>query len=266
MSADIFARHAEFLRSCSSSELAAEIAAPDRLRLAETRVGSKPLVTAWAPFEHVNPQARIVIVGLTPGRKQMGDALAEARRLLRAGASEVEAQAGAKVHASFAGPMRANLVAMLDQMGVASLLGLNSAGALWRHASHLAQFTSVLRNPVFVDGKNYSGAPHPVSTPFLFEQVRRWFAPEAARLRHALFVPLGPKVTEAVEAVADEAGLDRDRILSGLPHPSGANAERIAYFLGRKPREALSAKVAPDRLDAVRRDLDARIRRIGGAL
>ena len=95
--------------------------------------------------------------------------------------------------------------AALACAGVAALLGLNSAGALWGHASHLAQFTSVLRNPVFVDGKNYSGAPHPVTTPFLFEQVRRWFAPEAARLRHALFVPLGPKVTEAVEAVADEA-------------------------------------------------------------
>ena len=43
-------------------------------------------------------------------------------------------------------------------------------------------------------------------------------------------------------------------------------AMSLGKQLGRKPREALSAKVAPDRLDAVRRDLDARIRRIGGAL
>ena len=34
-----------------------------------------------------------------------------------------------------------------------------------------------------------------------------------------------------------------------MPHPSGANAERIAYFLGRKSREALCAKTDPAKLD-----------------
>jgi hypothetical protein len=34
-----------------------------------------------------------------------------------------------------------------------------------------------------------------------------------------------------------------------LPHPSGANAERIAYFLGNKARESLSIKTNPDLLD-----------------
>jgi len=37
-----------------------------------------------------------------------------------------------------------------------------------------------------------------------------------------------------------------------LPHPSGANAERIAYFIGGKPRARLSVKVDPDKLDAAR--------------
>ena len=34
-----------------------------------------------------------------------------------------------------------------------------------------------------------------------------------------------------------------------MPHPSDSNAERIAYFLGRKPREALSNKTNPDKYD-----------------
>jgi len=38
----------------------------------------------------------------------------------------------------------------------------------------------------------------------------------------------------------------------GLPHPSGANAERIAFFLERKRREDLSAKVDPVKLVAAR--------------
>ena len=37
-----------------------------------------------------------------------------------------------------------------------------------------------------------------------------------------------------------------------MPHPSGANAERISYFLGRKPRERLSAKTDPHKLDGAR--------------
>jgi hypothetical protein len=67
-----------------------------------------------------------------------------------------------------------------------------------------------------------------------------------------VFVPLGDKVAEALYFVADQGLLDRDRILDGLPHPSGANAERIAYFIGRKVRSALSAKTNPDKLDQAR--------------
>src|SRR3546814_20428684 len=65
-------------------------------------------------------------------------------------------------------------------------------------------------------------------------------------LRNASFVPRGPKVAEAMESVARERDIDQGRVLAGLPHPSGANAERIAFFLDRKDRAALSAQVAPD--------------------
>ena len=64
-----------------------------------------------------------------------------------------------------------------------------------------------------------------------------------------MFVPLGDKVSEALQSLADLGLLDEDRILSGLPHPSGANAERIAYFLGNKDRAALCAKTDPVKLD-----------------
>ncbi len=75
-----------------------------------------------------------------------------------------------------------------------------------------------------------------------------WLAEEMRTLPKALYVPLGPAVSEAVEHVAAQQGLPTTQVLSGLPHPSGANAERIAFFLGRKRREDLSAKVEPDRL------------------
>jgi len=48
-------------------------------------------------------------------------------------------------------------------------------------------------------------------------------------------------------------------VLMGLPHPSGANAERIAYFLGRKERALLSAKTAPENIEAARARLSEQI-------
>jgi hypothetical protein len=219
----------------------------------------KALTVAYAPFDHLNRNARVVIVGITPGRHQMREALREARRLLRAGAPLADAEAGAKVHASFSGPMRANLVAMLDRIGLAAHLGLGSAAELWGAAAGLVHFTSALRYPVFRNGENYSGAPDPLRVPLLRDQLMRWFGGELTALPDTVIVPLGPKVARAVEAAAAEVGFDRCRILSGIPHPSGENAERIALFLDRKPRAALSAKVAAETILAGRKAAMARL-------
>lgn len=78
------------------------------------------------------------------------------------------------------------------------------------------------------------------------------FAQEAAQLANPVYIPLGPKVSEGLRWLVKQGVLKEDRILHGLPHPSGANAERIAYFLGRKERSALSAKTNATQLDALR--------------
>jgi len=163
------------------------------------------------------------------------------------------------VYASFSGPMRGNLVTLLDSIGVNRVLRLASTASLWQDDAPLVQFTSALRYPVFVDGENYTGAPSMLTTPLLRDQVMTGLAQELATLAGALVVPLGPKVAEAAEALARQGVLDPNRILAGLPHPSGANAERIAFFLGRKPRAQLSSKVDADKLLRARSALEARI-------
>jgi hypothetical protein len=177
----------------------------------------------------------------------MRNALFEARRCLLSGSNDQEAMEKAKIFASFSGPMRTNLVAMLDSVGVNQALKLSSTASLWTSDAPRVHFTSALRYPVFVNGANFSGAPAILSTPLLQTQLMQWFATEMAALPNAVFVPLGPKVTEAVEAAAKHLGLGTERVLSGLPHPSGANAERIAFFLGRKRREDISSKVNAER-------------------
>ena len=256
---DLFSEFKHILRDMSEADLLAEIARPQQLLIASDHNGARALDVAYAPFDHVNLNADIVIVGLTPGRQQMRNALLEARRCLNAGFGDEAAKSAAKVFASFSGPMRANLIAMLDSVGVNQALRLASTATLWGADADRVHFTSALRYPVFVDNENYSGAPSMLSTPLLRKQLLQWFATEMEALPNAVFVPLGPKVTEACEAAASHLGIGAARVLSGLPHPSGANAERIAFFLGRKKREDVSAKVDADRLLSCRASQEAKI-------
>jgi hypothetical protein len=76
------------------------------------------LSISYAPFDYITPRAKVVIVGITPGAQQAANALAEARRQLLAGSTAEAALKAAKVFASFSGPRRTNLVAMLDYIGL----------------------------------------------------------------------------------------------------------------------------------------------------
>jgi len=230
---------------------------------ASFRLGQNgPLTSHYIPFDHVNPSARLVLVGITPGFTQWKNAMREAQRQLRAGASVDVAHRAAKQTGAFSGAMRPNLIGLLDHIGLHQWLGLTSCDALFGSANQLVQTTSILRHPIFVDGQNYNGSPSMVRSPFLCAQIEAHFAEETRALNKAVFVPLGPKVSEGLDWLVQRGLIPSDQILHGLPHPSGANAERISYFLGRKDRSMLSAKTDPTRLDAINRDLKERVARL----
>lgn len=220
------------------------------------------LEVRYAPFDHVNRNAKVVLLGITPGAQQANAGLEEARRALREGASEAEILARAKVHASFAGPMRANLVAMLDSIGLAESLGIGSCASFWGQNAELVHFASALRYPVFRDGKNYTGRnPAITGSTFLLEQLRRHTAEELASIPDALVLPLGPSVADACDWLIHEDLLEPSRVAAGLPHPSPASNERIAFFLGRKDEREVSWQVNASRILAGRDAVLAAVRR-----
>lgn len=201
-------------------------------------------------------------VGITPGAQQAQNALGELRRQLITGADYETALSAAKTFASFSGPMRANFVAMLDHIGLARWMGLRSTAELWTSRNDLVHFTSAIRYPVFINGENYSGSPSMVTTPLLREALLHYLAEEVSALPDAVWVPLGPKVSEGLALLVKRGLLSAERLLIGLPHPSGANAERISYFLGRKERALLSAKTSPGALDDHRARLLGQVARL----
>ena len=235
--------------------------APTLLSLPDSFASQQPLPLAlrlasegslsiyYAPFDHVITTARVVLVGITPGRAQAVAAIKKAKECLSRSESLEKAASEAKRTASFSGPMRNNLVAMLDHVGVASRLGLQTTASLWSTHPHLAHFTSALRYPVFEDGKNYSGSGI-LSRPVLRTQIESYFADECRALTGALFVPLGKAAQSACDYATSIGALHDSQVLRGLPHPSGANAERISYFLGRKEKAALSIKTRPESIEA----------------
>lgn len=67
--------------------------------------------------------------------------------------------------------------------------------------------------------------------------------------------PKRPNQLAVCGEVTEQGYMSEERVLHGLPHPSTANAERVAYFLGEKVRADLSIKTSANNLDAARDNL-----------
>ncbi|HIF9078886.1 TPA: uracil-DNA glycosylase family protein [Photobacterium damselae] len=216
---------------------------PDSLRLAK----ASSLEIYYAPFDHINTAAKVVICGITPGLQQADIALQKAQQLLASNTPLAVVSQQAKETASFAGPMRRNLVRMLNHIGLQGRLGITDCEQLFTTRKDLVHYTSALRYPVFVNGKNYSGrTPKMLKEPLLRETIEQYLGEELRQLSaDTLYISLGDAVADVLFFMAENGFIQRNQILAGMPHPSGANAERIAFFLGEKAQEDLSAKTNP---------------------
>jgi hypothetical protein len=198
-----------------------------------------PLTVYYAPWDWVNTAARVMLVGITPGAHQAAEALREAHCCLSAGCSTEETLRRADAVGSFSGPMRANLVAMLDGAGLAGALGLTTTARLFDTHHHLAAHASAIDYPVFTNGRNYTGASPPLTRhPALRPLVRASLGARLAMVPTALVIPLGKAAQDAVAFLAAEGLVDPVRCLLGFPHPSGANGWRARQYATMRPKLA----------------------------
>lgn len=198
----------------------------------------------YAPHnEYINCSAKIMIVGLTPGWTQMRTAMETARAGLTENLPIEEVCRRAKEAASFAGSMRSNLTRMLDALDLPQVLEIPDSNGLFGEHRRLLHTTSVLRYPVFVEQRNYSGTrPGLWNNPFLKENALASAAEELQSLPRALVIPLGTVVESVLQLLAQEEKLDPGRCLWGFPHPSGANGHRHRQFASRSGQMKESLK------------------------
>ena len=188
----------------------------------------------WAPSEHINNDARIAIVGLTPGWQQAKIAYKSAQQALKNGYSYSDACKRAKGEAAFAGTMRRNLVLMLDEIGVAHFLGIDSTVNFFGGPHPNLHTTSALRYPVFHNDKNYKGhAPDPLKNDYLRTMIETLLIEELMTISPALVIPLGKAANECVRYALSVCQADIF-LLDNFPHPSGANAHRVRQFKEQK--------------------------------
>ena len=200
----------------------------------QLRIYYDDILEVWySPHGVASSSPKLWVLGITPGWNQMRIAYEDAAVAIQQGLSRQEAARSAKPRVAFAGSMRTNLIAMMDELGLATALELSSSADLF--GAELLRTGSVLKYPVFTRGKNYTGySPKPHAHSVLCEMLDTVFATELESIVDCLILPLGKTVESVLDHFVAMGLLDGARVLRGFPHPSGANGHRQKIFLQNK--------------------------------
>ncbi|MFX3631608.1 MAG: uracil-DNA glycosylase family protein [Candidatus Pristimantibacillus sp.] len=226
-------QYEEFILSLPAGKLS-----KDQLLVPELLINqSGNMSVYYIPYDYVNTDARIMIIGITPGFTQMQLAFLQAREGLLNKIPYPEIDKQAKFVASFAGSMRSNLNEMLNEIGLPEALGIDRSESLFAENRDLLHTTSVIRYPVYHNGTNYTGhQPEIIKSDFLLAYARSILLEEVISVKDALILPLGKSVSDVLHMFVKEGLLNEERCLFDLPHPSGANGHRKKHFENSKSK------------------------------
>ncbi len=174
-----------------------------------------------------HPQARVLLIGYTPGRSQTDTAWRELSITSQAEPS-LQRLSRCQKQAAFSG-LWERLDALASHCGLLQHLDLNSLSA-----RDTVSLTSRLVFPIFRAGSNYRIGTEYVSTPWLVELAGnhlRELASLTPTLRVAIFLGDGQAALASARAHLERGDLPSHVDFFVLPHPSGANNGRISRFL-----------------------------------
>ena len=124
---------------------------------------------------------------------------------------------------------------MLDEINLNKSLNINSYDELFKEKDYLLHTTSLIPYPVFFKGNNYTGhSPKLMKSEFLMRYVYENLIENIEKLGDVLIIPLGKAVEEVLDDLVNKNIIEKDQILRGFPHPSGANAHRLTQLRDNK--------------------------------
>ena len=183
---------------------------------------------------YVNTYAKVVIVGVTPGKNQVG------------GKDEGLTPHDTKKKYAFNGKqMRSNLVAMLDLIGVNKVLEIQSCESIWDNDFKLVEMTYLLKRGTFEikDGKleMFNKADRILGNPQLKEELNNGFVQDCALYLDAkLFVACGFGVYKVLHEFKRCAIIKVPIV--GIAHPSGLNGNWVNCYLKKKQADSETLK------------------------
>lgn len=196
----------------------------------------------YAPFEYINTDAKVIIVGITPGWQQMEISHRVARKYLHDGHNCDDVFKLVKTEASFAGEMRTNLITYLDDLQLNKKLKIESSRLLFEKNTSYLHSTSMIKYPAMKNLDNYKGSsPAPHRSKVLWDLVLNEFVSEMSNFENRLIIPLGKSVKNVVKRLQNENLLHNNIILEDFPHPSGANGHRHKQF--REYRDKMQSQI-----------------------
>jgi hypothetical protein len=190
----------------------------------------------FAPLDFINNEAKIVIVGITPGFTQMELAIKYYKNNYQKYSDNDTIFKNIKKLAAFAGSMRINLTNMLDELELNNKLGIDTCEKLFQNGyEHLTHMTSLIKYPIFKNGKEYTGhSPKILNSNMLKNMVANVFMTEIANINYSIIIPLGTSVSETLENFFKNDSFFERKCLYNFPHPSGANGHRKKIFNEKK--------------------------------
>lgn len=172
-------------------------------------------------FDYVNPEAEVVIVGITPGNSQTKGS--------REGLTPKEI----KQKYAFKG-LTNNMAKMLDYIGVNTFLGINSCKSLWKEDFDRVEMTSLLKNATYkVTGSKkemFKDADMITKSEDLRKEFEEGFVKDCEQYNNArLFVACGQGVYDELMKLKERGVITAPIV--GIAHPSGNNVIKVKYYM-----------------------------------
>jgi hypothetical protein len=127
---------------------------------------------------------------------------------------------------------------MLDELGMPEYFAIARSDELFDERQNEIAATSALVLPVFKGPslRNFSGISDLGTIDLFREMLTALLLPRLKRAPSALIVPFGVSASSGLNFLVREGHIDGSRVLTGFPHPSGANGHRSKLFESNRAR------------------------------
>ena len=205
-----------------------------------------------AGFDYPNPEAEVVIVGITPGKNQLENGY-DSRSLK---VSSKEESLNRKKMYAFKG-LRKNIAKMLESVGVDKILNIESCETIWDKEFEKIDATSLIKEAAYEDinGRKvpFNDAEKIANSIRLSERFKNGFVLDCKQYSNAkLFVACGHKVYKCLSELK-EKGIITVPVIA-IAHPSNNNKIRVVHYQGEVEKSLIECKKDADEAKSVIND------------